>query len=114
MNRENWKYSLRWSNPYTNPPTGLSRVLAEWNHDPSIAERIAAYPSYQFGCGFAVCIEFPWKPRQPRDEATKLQQRERTKKTLEANRVRQKLPLLADVIIAEHQLDWRNVKGGKS
>ena len=113
MSREkNWKYSLRWGNKYTNPPLGFNRVLAEWDHDPSIDERIAVYPSYQLGCGFSVCIEFPWKPRRERDAATKLRQNDRRRKTQEANRVRQKLPLLADAIIAEYQLDWR--KGGRA
>jgi hypothetical protein len=32
---------------------------------------------------------------------------ERRKATLEANRIRQKLPLLADLLIEEHRLDWK-------
>jgi hypothetical protein len=107
MSKEGWVYSLRFTNPYREPPGNLPRLLATWDHEPSLKERLAVYPGYQLGCGFSVCIEFPHKPIKRMDADKKQAMRAKAKKTLEANRVRKQLPLLAAVIIRDEGLDWR-------
>jgi hypothetical protein len=107
-NRAGWVHKLFWANPYTSPPNGLPRVLAEFGEDPpTMAQRLAVYPDYALGCGYSVGISFPWIPAKKRDPETNKRANERRKATLEANRIRQKLPLLADVLISENRLDWK-------
>lgn len=107
MDKEGWIYSLRFTNPYREPPNGLERILATWDHEPTLEEKLMAYPDYRLGCGFSICIEFPHKQIKRMEEGKKKIMREKAKKTLEANRVRKKLPLLANVIIRDYELDWR-------
>lgn len=107
MDKEGWVYSLRFANPYREPHNGLERILATWDHDPTMEERLQVYPEYRLGCGYSIAIEFPHKPIKHMTPEKKKAMREKAMKTLEANRVKKKLPLLADVIIRDYELDWR-------
>ena len=88
-NRTGWNHKLFWANPYTKPPNGLPRILAEFGEDPpTIEDRIAVYPDYKLGSGYSIGIDFPWKPVKKRDAETNRIANERRKATLEANRIR--------------------------
>lgn len=109
MHKPGWIHTLQWNNPHTSPPEGLPRVLGKWaDCSPSLADFREVYPAYRLGCGYGHHINFPeGKPRRKQDAATNARRKERARKTLEMNRVRAKLPLLADVIIEQEGLNWR-------
>lgn len=103
-----WKHQLRWGHTHRDPPNGLPKILGEWtDREPTIEDFLSVYPDYKLGCGFCHAIEFPYQPVKRRDPEVNRIANARRKATLEANRVRKHYPLLADVLIAEHGLDWK-------
>ncbi len=108
MHKEGWRHQLRWSNPYTDPPDGLPRILAEWvNKEPTINDFRKIYPRYKLGCGYRSAIIFPERKIKHLSAKTKKQANQRRKKTIKMLWVKKHLPLFAEQIIQEEQLDWR-------
>ena len=103
-----WKHTLTW-NHRRDPPAGMPRVLGTWfDREPTLADFRAVYPAYQLGCGYGHHINFPDKPRRKLADNVRIRANQRRKKTLEANRLRKHLPLLAEIIIQQEGLDWRS------
>ena len=103
-----WRHQLRWRHTHRVPPNGLPIVLGEWtDREPTTEDFLSVYPDYKLGCGFCHAIEFPYQPVKRRDPEVNRIANARRKATLEANRARKHYPLLANVLIAEHGLDWR-------
>jgi len=106
--RSGWVHELRWTAGSRKPPEGMDKILGTWTEfSPSIQDFVAVFPDYRLGCGYSHCIRFPTKPIKRQAPEVKQRANERRKATLEANRIRQKLPLLADILIDEHRLDWK-------
>ena len=107
--KSGWIHRLQWGNIHTTPPNGLPKVLGEWkDREPSIEDFKTVYPDYRLGCGFGHFITFPTVKRKPFSEAVKKRMRERRNKTKKANWLKKNMPLLANQIIKEEKLDWRN------
>lgn len=89
-------WSLEWGNPYTEPPEGMPRTLAEetvvWGEKPLNLYKMSAP-----GDGYACCFHAPQlKPPRKLSEATKQSIRRKSMK----RRVQAKAPLFAETIIA--------------
>ena len=108
IHKEGWTHKLMWTNPYTEPPQGLSRVLGVWeDRSPTVEDYQKVYPDYKLGCGFGSCITWSSKERQRLPKETRQRMKMRSDKTKKANWVKKNLPLFADQIIKEEKLDWR-------
>lgn len=111
MHKPGWLHTLRWGSPYTTPPNGLPRILGAWaDREPTTDDFLAVYPAYRLGCGYFHSITFPETPAHQRRKLSpevNARRKQRARMTAEANRVRKALPLLADVIIRDSGLDWR-------
>jgi hypothetical protein len=99
-------YSLAWNNPYTKAPS--HRCLRVWRYKPTDEEILKAYPDYKLGCGYSLHLDFVTPPiKHLPPEVAKLKN-ERRKKTIKLKWVKKNLPLLADQIIKDENLDWRS------
>lgn len=91
-----WRYSVRWGNPYTEPPSGPRELAAKEvpAGEGCPAELLALRKP---GDGYAVCLDFPppaaIKPWSPERRAAV------RRKNL-ARRVERAAPLFADELIA--------------
>ena len=99
MNVVGFVWRIEWSNPYTQPPDGGLRVLAEVFIPNGVRNRCPPEIESQhvLGSGYAVCcraVVKPIKRRTPEQLALTRQARLR-------NRMTKQWPLLAEVFIAE-------------
>lgn len=98
-------HSLRWSNPYTSPPKGLPRVLIKIeSQTPHLSSQIKArlleeYPDWDYGCGYAFCLDFiyDYKPWSEERKA-------KARRTRKINKIKKYYPLFADEFIAREKL----------
>lgn len=103
-------HSLVWHNPYTSPPEGMPRVLAE-EILPRAAPSVVVDRLWFPGCGYSCC----WRPY---DYGTARRLSESTKQSMRrkllTRRVQAAAPLFAAELIAsklEANPDYYGVKG---
>jgi len=94
-----YEYSIRWGNPYTEPPDGMPRCMAEENTDvnvcpPGIQE---LKETLGYGSGWFIC--FSWT----RKEGTKwsLEAKQRVRRSRLQRRIERKYPMFAEEFIQE-------------
>ena len=101
--QELYLFQLTWSNPYTEPPEGKPRLLAEICsvvRHPAPKEFVEACERlHALGDGYGVRF-FALKPRQKQREWTRERKAAHRRRLLE-QRVKRKNPLFADEFIAQ-------------
>jgi hypothetical protein len=96
-------WRIEWGNPYTDPPNGLPRILAEIyvtkSYDGEGAREPASLKPIMppLGCGFCVSVRAINKPLKPISKEAKVSLRKKKLK----KRMEKKYPLFADQFAAE-------------
>jgi hypothetical protein len=97
-----WTYSLRWSNPYTEPPGPRELLSVDVDVGAPVPEAIKS--RWRPGTGYAICLDFPQVPIKRWSPERKVSVR----KARLVRRIQKLAPLFADELI-ERELQDRAV-----
>lgn len=100
-------HSLKWTNPYTNPPHGMPKVIGSYEtFTPALSEGIKAqllgmWPdeapmSYSLGCGYSWSLDWEITINRWTDE-----RKSKARRTRAINKIKKNYPIFADQFIAE-------------
>lgn len=95
-----WTYSLRWSNPYTEPPGPRELLSVDVEVGAPVPEAIKS--RWRPGTGYAICVDFPQLPIKRWSPERKASVR----KARLARRIQKQAPLFAEELI-ERELQGR-------